>query len=109
MSEKTYNGWKNYETWAVKLWMDNEESTYRHWRDESRRLARKALDRDEFLASLADALKDAHNDEAPELDGVWADLLGAALSEVDWHEVAESFVEDVQECWQTEEDETEDA
>jgi GTP cyclohydrolase III len=22
----TYNGWKNYETWAVKLWLDNEEA-----------------------------------------------------------------------------------
>ena len=24
----SYNGWTNYETWAVKLWMDNEEGSY---------------------------------------------------------------------------------
>jgi hypothetical protein len=24
MSDKPYNGWSNYETWAVKLWIDNE-------------------------------------------------------------------------------------
>ena len=26
MSDKTYNGWTNYETWLVKLWMDMEIS-----------------------------------------------------------------------------------
>ena len=23
MTTKTYNGWTNYETWAVALWLDN--------------------------------------------------------------------------------------
>ena len=31
MSDKTYNGWSSYETWLVKLWMDNEEGTYNYW------------------------------------------------------------------------------
>ena len=25
----TYNGWKNWETWAAGLWIDNEEANYR--------------------------------------------------------------------------------
>ena len=29
MSTQTYNGWKNYETWNVTLWIGNEESMYR--------------------------------------------------------------------------------
>jgi hypothetical protein len=34
MSEnKRYNGWANYETWAVKLWMDNDPGEYEHWRE----------------------------------------------------------------------------
>jgi len=27
---ETYNGWTNYQTWAVKLWMDNDEGAYRY-------------------------------------------------------------------------------
>jgi hypothetical protein len=41
----TYNGWPNYETWNVMLWMDNEEPAYRYYRArvESVRQAGKRL------------------------------------------------------------------
>ena len=29
MSDTTYEGWKNYETWNVALWINNEEPMYR--------------------------------------------------------------------------------
>jgi hypothetical protein len=31
-----YNGWNTYETWAVKLWLDNEEGSYRYWTEQAR-------------------------------------------------------------------------
>lgn len=82
----TYQGWTNRETWAVKLWMDNDEPLYR-WAQEGTKGARSAFD-------LADTLKDALTEQAPELDGLWGDLLTGAMQDVNWLEIAESLIED---------------
>ncbi len=92
-----YNGWTNYETWAVHLWISNEEPSYRYWRERAvavRRLA-VALERRTAKGLLADTLKNHFEEAAPELLGFWGDLLSAALSEVDWYELAEALLEDV--------------
>jgi hypothetical protein len=34
---QTYNGWTNYETWCVHLWLTNDEGTYNYWREEAER------------------------------------------------------------------------
>jgi hypothetical protein len=41
----------------------------------------------------------------PELTGTWADLLSGALSEVNWDEIAEHYIDDVD---KTEDEEEED-
>jgi hypothetical protein len=40
----SYNGWENYETWNVALWINNDEGFYN--------LARQCDDYQEFLQSL---------------------------------------------------------
>jgi hypothetical protein len=78
--EKGYNGWKNYETWAVALWIDNEQSSYNY--------ARELLScGDDY--EVVEALKDWIEDMNPLVDTatVFTDLLNAALSEVDWYEI----------------------
>jgi hypothetical protein len=39
-------------------------------------------------------LKDRHEEALPELQGFAADLMNAAMSEVNWHEIAVSLIED---------------
>ena len=43
-----YNGWSNYETWNVILWLNNDEGTYR----ELARLQRRADDKEELAESI---------------------------------------------------------
>ena len=80
---KKYNGWANYETWCVHLWLSNEEGTYH----EARRIVRGGLD-----YQAAGRLKEWVEEMRPEMEAsMFSDLLGAALSEVDWLEVSEAF------------------
>ncbi len=107
MTHKEYNGWFNYETWLVNLWIDSEEGFHLYWRDR----AQEALDHAEAddlntkeqraTYDLADTLKDEYEERAQEiLEGakatcsVWADLQRAALSEVNWQEIAEHMIRD---------------
>lgn len=86
----TYNGWSNYETWAVKLWMDNEEGSQSYW-------AERATGYRHNRSLLADVLKDEHEEATPELGAsVFSDLLNAALGSVDWDEIAEALISDLE-------------
>jgi len=85
-----YNGWTNYETWCVNLWLTNEEGDYKHWRARARR-----LDKADLAAELKEEVS-AGCDEI-ELPGMMRDLLNASLSEVDWYEVAAAFIDEVKE------------
>lgn len=111
-TDKTYNGWTNYETWAVKLWIDNEQGSYSYWKSETRDVWEAAEDKypNQFMdrnrnaqSLLAERLQAAHDTESDHpvfnvADGtVYADLLNAALSEVNWHEIADALLSDMAE------------
>lgn len=104
---KGYNGWKNYETWAVNLWLSNEEPTWDYWLEEAVECRSQAAICPQVAGGvwqadraavylLADRLKEEIRDDAPEVVGMYADLLGAALDEVDWLEIAEALLESAQ-------------
>ena len=80
MSE-TYNGWTNYETWCVKLWLDNDGWEY------DRSMGRTSYD-------LTCYLKDLILDIVPDLGAsMFADLLGSAIDNVKFREIAEAILE----------------
>lgn len=100
-----YNGWANYETWSVVLWLEDDEASSRYWRQAAREAARDAVTDPAVVGGwravgqaarhrLAERL---HQSLAHELiAGVYdltAELLGASLHEVDWGEVAENFLD----------------
>lgn len=35
MKTNTYNGWTNYETWNVNLWMDNSEGAQSYYQEQA--------------------------------------------------------------------------
>lgn len=121
MDENTrYNGWTNYETWSVALIIDNDEGLY----DERRELVRAVDDQtrkedipdyytpaEHIRYAVADALKDWIEGAQPDLDlfkhdvdgypglrYLWSQLIGAALSEVNWSELADAWLEDLAEA-----------
>ena len=99
----TYNGWTNYETWNIALWLGNEEPSYRYWRSVTQECWEEAeadavfTQQENARIALADRLRDEITEANP-LAGeaaMWSDLLAAALSEVNWYEIAENWLEDV--------------
>jgi hypothetical protein len=103
MTKNSYNGWYNYETWAVNLWLDSEEGSQNYWREAAKeslqtvrahRESGDVLTIDErAMVNLAHRLKDEHEEALPSFTGFAADLLNAAMSEVNWREIAQHLVE----------------
>jgi hypothetical protein len=105
----TYNGYSNYETWAVQLWIDNTESKSSYWR----RLAEEiynhqAKEQTHFSKAedasciLAEKLRDSYNNgmerilnDANVNGTVWADLLNASVCAVNFGEIAKNLMESV--------------
>jgi len=91
MSDKTYTGWTNYETWNVKLWLDNDEGSHYFMRE-----VIEDNWEPEYPWRAGEALRDALADTMPDLSGtMWGDLLNAAWEEVNWTEIATAVAEDL--------------
>lgn len=105
-----YNGWTNYETWVVNLWMDNEEGSHDYWVRMARYIYEHEAEEQKHFSQMEDAtcllaehIKDHYADAKDEIleemkltASVWADLLGAALSETNWTEIAKHLLENVE-------------
>lgn len=88
-----YNGWPNYETWDVKLWIDNDRQLYQ----ETQELVMEA----EGRAGAVDALMEllvALNPLAEDAN-TFSDLMTHALGQVDWFRIADSIAEEIGREW----------
>ena len=82
MTDETYKGWTNYETWLVALWIENENGVQL----EAMNLAGSADDAYELSRNLKEWIEDI---DSLEKFGLYRDLIDAALPDVNWLEIAE--------------------
>ena len=80
----SYNGWTNYETWAVFLWygdtfVDDEQT---------QAMVYEAADREGFVYDWIMEYPPA------DLDGFFRDIVGHAMRRVNWTEVVDAILED---------------
>lgn len=102
MGEKGYNGWTNYETWCVALWLDNDEETYEQMREFTKEAYENPVNNsfidsvdDRRRIALQDMIKEFVEEQNPLPDaGMFTDLLNAAISEVDWRDIAKHYLDE---------------
>ena len=82
MADRTCNGWKNHATWLVSLWLDEDGF------DESM-VPDSRYDAAQTIKEWVDDLIADQNSTA----GLAADLIASALSDVDWYELADKYIE----------------
>ena len=108
MQKLEYNGWYNYETWNLKLWLDNDQDTYNMVQDKAKSLIKKhegvfiedaATELEKFNKAefaLADWLKEYTLKNTPELKAsFYSDVLNASIREVNFHEIAKHICDDI--------------
>ena len=86
---KEYNGYSNYQTWNVALWLDNDHDNYYH----VRRMA-DIFKLGDTSWEFVDWLKNHVENANPLADNanMFSDLLGHALANVDYQEIAENIL-----------------
>lgn len=83
MADETYNGWTNYETWAVNLWLTNGEIPHRRLKAIAQASHQLGIDKDNHLREWVEGMN-------PLDGGMFNDLVTHALGRVNWKEIIDS-------------------
>ena len=97
MLTNRYNGWTNYETWLCNLWFDNFDFTDQIQMD----MFANCEDNCDVLDIIENYIKEyveeyvEYSLSPGDQNGFINDMLNAAISEIDWRDIAEHYVDDV--------------
>lgn len=108
-----YNGWTNYETWNMNLWLTNDSGFYEVAEDAIQALVNNdyksaedspiKIDKEDVICQTAEWLKDyAYNVYLEEFDsanfnrsyGPIADFVHQSWNLINWYSIAEHIVDD---------------
>jgi len=92
-----YEGFTNYQTWALMNWIQNETGTNGFFQDITYRVYETYPIPEEGIKVLADTIKDIIEDDTPSLeddnyDGMFTKILTKALEEVDYEQIADMML-----------------
>jgi len=94
MEDQSYNGYTNYETWCINLWIDNDQGLYDMIYSAARRIAVKTS----AVREIADMVKELVEEMRPELPAsMYSDLLKTAIDRCNFREIAENIIEGIEE------------
>ena len=109
---KEYNGWTNYETWNMNLWLTNDSSFYEIADDAIQVIVSDdytdtedkpiTIEKDDLVCKTAEWLKehayDAYLDGFDSTDynryGPIGDFVHASWNEINWYSITEHIVDD---------------
>jgi hypothetical protein len=95
MNTQKYNGWSNYETWLCNMWFDDFDFT------DMMEMFDNCEDNCDVLDIIENYIKEYVEEFvecslSPSLQHAFIhDMLNAAISEIDWRDIAEHYVDDV--------------
>jgi hypothetical protein len=91
-----YNGWSNYQTWNVMLWLDNDQGSYYLVRDQAEYFLENKSTEESPKWKLVDWLKDYVEENNPLIEdaSMFSDLLGQAIASVNYDEMANQILDE---------------
>jgi len=109
MSEhEKYNGWTNYETWCLNIWIDNDQYLAERKAELIREVSINYDDRQVYeLSLLLESMVEELREDALQV-GLLSDLLGGAIGKINFYELAQHYWEDFNEDFKRYQEENEE-
>ena len=89
MTDTTYNGWTNYETWLAGLWLNEADFAGELESERNLTLCDVAEQIESMIEIMTEETREASN-------GLGADLLSAAVSAINVNELARAYYSDLE-------------
>lgn len=95
--KENYNGYANYQTWLLKLYLDNDQYTQECYKEMVLQAYEESeKDKYETINCILNYIESELDEmqEESRLDGLMKDLLISAIEKIDLQEIAETYYSD---------------